>query len=77
MTTFNCESQLALMLRQVLPTRLQAHSYSIIELARELSEEYNCPICEILTPMGEALSELANHHQVVFDAEHKQVALAG
>jgi hypothetical protein len=63
------------MLCQVLPLRLQIHSYTLMDLAKEIAEEFDCPLCEILTPMGEALSALTSRHQVVFDALHNQIAL--
>ena len=69
------ESPLAMSLVQVLPERLKSHSYSMIELAQELAQEFECPVCEILTPMGEALQELVLLHKVDFDRGHKQVVL--
>jgi hypothetical protein len=71
-----CESPLAVTLMQALPNRLQAHSYSLLELAAEMAQEFDCPLCEILTPLGEALAELAAVHQIKFDGAHKQVMLA-
>lgn len=71
-----CESPLAISLMNMVPTRLKNHSYSIMELAKEMSEEFQCPVCEILTPMGEALLELAEMHQVEFDSSQKRVMLA-
>ncbi|MEO0826078.1 MAG: hypothetical protein AAFW84_01375 [Cyanobacteria bacterium J06635_15] len=61
---------------QVLPERLKAHSYTIIGLAQEIAQEFECPLCEILTPMGEALMALAAEHQVRFDRNRKQIMLA-
>ena len=69
------ESPLATSLVKVLPERLKSHSYSMIELAQELAQEFECPVCEILTPMGEALQELVFLHKVAFDRGHKQVVL--
>ncbi|MEO1094123.1 MAG: hypothetical protein AAFX01_04405 [Cyanobacteria bacterium J06638_28] len=71
-----CESPLAFSLLQMLPERLQRHSYSILELAQELAQEFECPLCEILTPVSEALVELEAHHQIQFDNQRKQILLA-
>ena len=71
-----CESSLALSLVELLPERLKAHSYSIMGLAQEMSQELECPLCEILTPMGEALVELATLHQIRYDHTQKHVMLA-
>ena len=71
-----CESSLALSLVQLLPERLQAHSYTIMGLAQEIAQEFECPLCEILTPMGEALTELAEQHRIKFDRSRKQIMLA-
>jgi len=73
---FTCESPLAIALLQTLPARLKAHSYSIMELAQELAQDFDCPLCEILTPMGEALSELSAVHCIEFDPAHNRVLLA-
>ncbi|MGP1383613.1 MAG: hypothetical protein ACTS2F_08640 [Thainema sp.] len=70
-----CESPLAVSLTQELPQRLRAHSYSIIDLAQEIAQDFECPLCEILTPMGEALMVLAEQHQIMFDRSRKQVML--
>ncbi|MBE7381404.1 MAG: hypothetical protein F6J95_008345 [Leptolyngbya sp. SIO1E4] len=75
-TKHDCESLLALSLVKMLPSRLQDHSYSILELAQELAGEFECPLCEILTPMGEALQTLAALHRVKFDGSQKRVMLA-
>ncbi|MEM9005492.1 MAG: hypothetical protein AAGE59_18450 [Cyanobacteria bacterium P01_F01_bin.86] len=69
------ESPIAMSLVQVLPSRLNNHSYSIIELAQEMAQEFECPICEILDPMGAALQELIALHTVVFDSGQKRVVL--
>ena len=71
-----CESPLAIALRQDLPKRLKAHSYTIVDLAQEIAEDLECPLCEILTPVGEALMELVAQHQVKFDSVCKQVSLS-
>ena len=71
-----CESPLAMSLLQVLPARLKAHPYTIMGLAQEISQEVECPLCEILTPMGEALEELAAQHQIIFDRSQNQIMLA-
>ncbi|NER79623.1 MAG: hypothetical protein F6K42_08570 [Leptolyngbya sp. SIO1D8] len=70
-----CDSPLALSLLQIVPSRLKDHSYSILELAQELAKEFECPLCEILTPMSEALEALAALHQVEFDTRQKRVVL--
>ena len=49
-----------------------SRTYSISELARE----FDCPLCEILTPMGEALAELTAAHSIKFDAVEKSLMLA-
>ena len=71
-----CESQLAVTLKDILPNRLKEHPWSILELAQELAQEFDCPLCEILTPMGEALAELIDAHSIKFDGTAKQVMLA-
>jgi len=71
-----CESQLAVTLKSRLPGRLQEHSWSILELAQEMAQEFDCPMGEILTPMGEALAELFAAHSIKFDSTEKQVMLA-
>ncbi len=70
-----CESPLAMTLLQRLPDRLSKHSYGILELAQEFAQEFECPLCEILTPIGEALQELEALHQITFDGNRKQVML--
>lgn len=72
---YMCESQLAVALKDRLPKRLREHSWSILELAQEMADEFDCPLCEILTPMGEALAELVAAHSIQFDSYEKQVAL--
>lgn len=71
-----CESSLAVSLLQELPKRLNGHPYTIVGLAQEIAQESGCPLCEILTPIGEALVELAEQHQIVFDRSQKQLTLA-
>lgn len=71
-----CESPLAISLLQMLPERLQQHSYSILELAQEFAQEFECPLCEILTPISEALVALEALHQIQFDSQRKQILLA-
>ena len=73
---YACESQLAVTLKSVLPRRLQEHPWSILELAQELAQEFDCSLCEILTPMGEALVELMAAHSIKFDAVEKSLMLA-
>ena len=75
MTCF-CESPLAIALKNALPTYLQAHPWQIVELAKVMAQDYDCPLCEILTPLGEALAELVESHAVMFDGSNKQVKLA-
>ena len=70
------ESPLAMSLVKVLPSRLKNHPYTIIELAQEMAQEFECPICEILYPMGAALQELVALHEIVFDSGQKRVVLA-
>lgn len=70
------DSPVAISLVQILPERLRAHSYTIIGLAQEIAQEFECPLCEVLTPMGEALMELMRQHQIKFDHAHKQIMLA-
>ncbi len=70
-----CESPLAIALRQELPNRLKAHSYTIIDLAQEIAQDLECPLCEALTPVSEALMELIAQHQVEFDPSCKRVNL--
>lgn len=71
-----CESSLAVSLLQELPKRLTTHPYTIVGLAQEIAQESGCPLCEIMTPIGEALMELADQHQIVFDRGQKQLLLA-
>jgi hypothetical protein len=68
-----CESPLAIALRQDLPNRLKAHSYTIIDLAKEIAQDLGCPLCEALTPVSEALMDLAAQHKVEFDPSCKQI----
>ncbi|WP_130199538.1 hypothetical protein [Leptolyngbya iicbica] len=70
-----CESPLAIALRQELPKRLKAHSYTIIDLAQEIAQDLGCPLCEVLTPVSEALMELVAQHQVEFDPSCRRVIL--
>ena len=70
------ESSLAHSLVQVLPERLKVQSYTIIGLAKEIAQEFEYPLCEILTPMGEALMELVAQHQIRFDHSRNQIVLA-
>lgn len=71
-----CESPLAVTLKRVLPARLQEHPWSLIELAQAMAQEFDCPLCEILTPMGEALADLVAAHSIEFDGTDKRVKLA-
>ena len=73
---YACESQLAATLKNLLPHRLQEHPWRILELAQELAQEFDCSLCEILTPMGEALAELTAAHSIKFDAAEKALTLA-
>ena len=73
---YACESQLAVTLKNILPCLLQEHPWRILELAKELAREFDCPLCEILTPMGEALAELTAAHSIKFDAVEKSLMLA-
>ncbi|MGF1524868.1 MAG: hypothetical protein ACFBSF_21290 [Leptolyngbyaceae cyanobacterium] len=70
------KSPLAMSLVQVVPERLKAHSYTIIGLAQEVAQEIECPLCEVLDPMSEALAELVARHQIRFDRSQKQIVLA-
>ena len=70
------ESPLAMSLLQVVPERLKAHSYTLVGLAQEIAQELECPLCEVLDPMSEALMELVARHQIRFDHNQKQIVLA-
>jgi hypothetical protein len=74
--TCTCESPLAVTLKGLLSSRLREHSWSLLELAQEMAQEFECPVCEILTPLGEALSELVAAHSIRFDDREKQIMLA-
>jgi hypothetical protein len=59
-----------------LPSRLKERPWSILDLAQAMAQEFDCPPCEISTPMGEALAELMAAHFIQFNRVEKQVILA-
>lgn len=71
-----CESPLAIALKTTLPKYLQDHPWHLLELAAAVAQDYDCPLCEILTPLGEALTDLADSHAVIFDGSNKELKLA-
>jgi len=71
-----CESPLAIAFKSTLPKYLQDHPWHILELAEAVAQDYNCPLCEILTPLGEALTDLADSHAVIFDDGNKELKWA-
>lgn len=71
--THYCETSMSLSLLQVLPDRLKNHAYSIVELAQLMAQEFECPLCEVMTPLGEALFELTEQQAISYD--HNRLTL--
>jgi hypothetical protein len=61
---------------QLLPELLRDHPYGIYELAQECARRLNQPLCETMTPLGEALSELAQNGQIIYDRNSNALVLS-
>lgn len=61
-------------IRQIVPDLLQEHAYGIYDLAQTCAQQVHAPVCEVLTPLAEALCELASGGRVHYDRQANQVA---
>lgn len=74
MTDF--ELNLFASLLQLLPELLRDHPYSIYELAQESAKKLGQPVCEVMTPLAEALHEMCDEGVLCYNRSTKQVILS-
>jgi hypothetical protein len=60
-------------LMQVLPQILSQHPCGLYELAQEAAQTIHYPIQDVLTPFNEALIELKQSGQILYDRDHNQL----
>lgn len=73
MTEF--ELNLFASMMQLVPQLLHDHPYGIYELAQESAKQLGQPLCEVITPLSEALHEMVQEGKLTYDRTNKRVVL--
>jgi hypothetical protein len=60
---------------QILPELLKDHPYGVYELARDLARQLHQPICEVMTPLTEALHEMAKTGELSYNRATNQMTI--
>jgi hypothetical protein len=70
---FTSNRPLMVQIRQLVPALLQDHAYGVYELALECAQQLHEPLCEMITPFYDSLTEMVDCGELHYDRQHNQV----